>query len=248
MRCYLLAAVLMMAASPRVDAQAISGVVRDSMNAEPLAGTTVELFSVEGRIAARDITDQNGLFSLEAPSAGSYRLRFQRIGYRGAFSAAFAMAGRDTTVSARLLALAVTISPVIVSASTQTYLTNAGFVERKKTESGYFLDPIEVDKRSTKAKQTADLLDGIPGVTLLVAGGSWGIRVPALTRQMGCDMGPRIYVDGNLMNPFGTTFDVNTINATEIAAIELYRSVAQVPLKFGGNDAVCGVVVIWTKH
>ena len=244
----ILAATIVVAARSRLGAQVVTGVVRDSISSEAIGGVTVEMYATSGQIAARDITDQQGLFRLESPGRGSYRLKFQRIGYRGGFSSALALVTRDTTVNFRMFALAAPVSSIEITASTLNYLQLVGFNERRKTEPGFFLDPKEVTKRASKATQTADLLDGIPGVTLLVGGGSWGLRVPVLTRQMGCDMGPRIYLDGNLVNSFQTMFDVNTINAIEIAAIEVYRSVSQIPLRWGGMDATCGVMVIWTKH
>ncbi len=99
-----------------------------------------------------------------------------------------------------------------------------------------------------RERQTADVLDRIPGVTIVLEGGSWGFRVPKLTRQMGCEPGPRVYLDGLIMNSGGTPFDVNTIQVEDILAVEVFRHVAEVPLKYGGTEAVCGVLLFWTKH
>ena len=63
-----------------------------------------------------------------------------------------------------------------------------------------------------------------------------------------CDAGPNVFLDGHLVNPSGMVFDINDIQPADMLAIELYRHVSEVPLKFGGSDAVCGAIVIWTKH
>lgn len=36
----------------------------------------------------------------------------------------------------------------------------------------------------------------------------------------------------------------------DVAAIELYRSANQVPVRFGGTsvETLCGVIVVWTKR
>jgi hypothetical protein len=41
---------------------------------------------------------------------------------------------------------------------------------------------------------------------------------------------------------------VNTIQAHDLLAAEIYRHTAEVPLKYGGTDASCGAIVLWTKH
>lgn len=40
---------------------------------------------------------------------------------------------------------------------------------------------------------------------------------------------------------------VNLVHPSSVAAIEIYRGAAQVPATFGGSDARCGVIAIWTK-
>jgi hypothetical protein len=33
-----------------------------------------------------------------------------------------------------------------------------------------------------------------------------------------------------------------------VEAIEVYRSAAEIPAQFNGNNSACGVIVIWTRH
>ncbi|HEY4131359.1 MAG TPA: hypothetical protein VGM50_12125 [Gemmatimonadaceae bacterium] len=44
------------------------------------------------------------------------------------------------------------------------------------------------------------------------------------------------------------SFDLNSINVASLAAIELYRSGADAQDTFGGADAACGVLVLWTRR
>jgi hypothetical protein len=38
------------------------------------------------------------------------------------------------------------------------------------------------------------------------------------------------------------------VPASDVAAVEVYRSPAEVPPEFNGPNAGCGVVVIWTRR
>jgi hypothetical protein len=167
----------------------------------------------------------------------------------------------DAALDVRLVPRALIMPGVTVMAQRgSAFLETVGYYRRKQETTGTFLDPDKVDRLATKAKQTADLLDGIPGVTIRSYRGSWGVRVPVLTRQLGCagtQVGdeaytitawPRIYVDGMLMNVGNEGFDINIVPAHEILAVEVYDSVSETPLQYGGTDSTCGVLVIWTKR
>jgi hypothetical protein len=43
-------------------------------------------------------------------------------------------------------------------------------------------------------------------------------------------------------------FDLNSLSAKEIEAIEIYASASQIPSRFNGSSGGCGVALIWTKH
>jgi hypothetical protein len=55
----------------------------------------------------------------------------------------------------------------------------------------------------------------------------------------------QIYLDGAryMVGPSG----IDAIDSETVAAIEVYSSAAQVPVEFGGLNARCGVVAIWTR-
>lgn len=246
----MLLACLLAATSGAVHAQVVRGVVLDSIQQVPLGGVAVELLSPE-RMVGREVTDDSGRFVIRVPTSGTYRFRAQRIGYYNLLTIPVPIdTTSEATVTLRLSSLPVALEPIAVTATSQIYLQNTGFYERKTSESGFYLEPDAVIAAASKAGQTADVLDGIPGVTLVSAGGSRGIRIPQFSARsgLGCDNGPRIYLDNHLMNPGSDAIDVNTILAADLLAIEVYRHVAQVPLKFGGQDANCGVIVLWTKR
>ncbi len=250
-----LLAVLGVAGVSGAAAQTVRGTVTDSLTGKGI-NAAVELLRPDSSVAVQVISSLNGRYELQAPGPGTYLIRVRRLGYGSLLSDLVELqAGAEMTLNPQLTTRAYTMAPVRVTAPRDiSFLENAGYFRRKQETTGFFLDPDKVAVLASKARQTADVLEGIPGVTLLVAGGSWGVRVPVLTRQLGCagtgdrSQWPRIYLDGVLVNTNEQQMDVNAINVNDLLAIEVYNSISEVPLQYGGNDAICGVLVLWTKH
>ncbi len=47
---------------------------------------------------------------------------------------------------------------------------------------------------------------------------------------------------------FEPLFNLNSINPSQIEAIEYYASPAETPLRYSGMESDCGVLVIWTRR
>jgi hypothetical protein len=55
-----------------------------------------------------------------------------------------------------------------------------------------------------------------------------------------------MYVDGVA---FGRADDVlDQVGPTDIEGIEIYRRATEVPPEFGGLQARCGVILVWTRR
>jgi hypothetical protein len=65
-----------------------------------------------------------------------------------------------------------------------------------------------------------------------------------------CACYARVYVDNRLMNSGKPTepFDINTIPPEQVAGIELYTTPASTPARYSQLDAVCGVMLVWTRR
>ena len=61
-----------------------------------------------------------------------------------------------------------------------------------------------------------------------------------------------VYLDRHLIRTGGLGGDPAALNelakAFDVAAIEIYRSAAEIPPQFNGPNAGCGVIVMWTKQ
>jgi hypothetical protein len=57
---------------------------------------------------------------------------------------------------------------------------------------------------------------------------------------------PALYVDGILILDGASHID-EFVLPYEVEAVEVYKSAASVPARFGGSTAGCGVIVIWSR-
>lgn len=84
-------AAMLGAGATALQAQAVRGVVSDSATAAPVQEFTIELVDAQGARVAAALSKAGGTFFLRAPTAGEYRLRVLRIGYRRTMSPPFVL-------------------------------------------------------------------------------------------------------------------------------------------------------------
>jgi hypothetical protein len=170
------------------------------------------------------------------------------------------------------------IEVIAEKAAAQRFLREAGFYERQKSDFGKFVTRDQIEAR--KAKRFTDLLATVAGVRLTPGTGGFDrstirLRGSALSSGGACQ--PRVYLDGLVViqgdarpwnrqmasspNAQATEIAAAEFERTDVAiddvvmpddveALEIYRSGAQVPPRFGGTSTAtqCGVIVIWTRR
>ena len=67
---------------------------------------------------------------------------------------------------------------------------------------------------------------------------------------LSCACYSQVYVDDRLMNTQRPTepFDANTLTVDDIAAVEFYPTMASTPGRYSSANAVCGVMLVWTRR
>ena len=67
---------------------------------------------------------------------------------------------------------------------------------------------------------------------------------------MACACFAQVYLDDHLMNSSRPTepFDANTLPVEDIAGVEFYPTAASTPGRYSGPNAVCGVMLVWTRR
>lgn len=102
-----------------LSAQTLRGVVVDQLD-RPLAGVVLQLTDTTTRVVVRTLSNERGEFRLTAPSAGQYRIRSARVGYRP-FSTDLIALAAGAEVTRRV---ALTSNPVVLDAVTSTVRTS----------------------------------------------------------------------------------------------------------------------------
>ena len=255
--------ILLPAGSSVTHGQMVRGTVADSATSMLLPGCWAALLNRDGQVVDRVLTDSAGQFVLTAPRAGDHTVRFERLGYRIIRSEPFPLdAGSEISLSAFLQPGAVGLAPVTVAAAPEAatrYLDKAGYFERKGSGQGVYLDGPELERRREKAPEFVDVLEGIPGVSMLALGGQSTVRAFRLrgmdSMERACSH-PVVYVDGVLLvsnpDPMPWSAVVRELNGAvqpeDLLAIEVYRGPSEVPTAYAGAESGCGVILIWTRR
>ena len=234
-----------------IDAQTIRGRVTDSATGGVVAAASIKLIAPDSSVAATASSDSAGQFLLRASGSGRYELLFERIGYAPRRSQAIELSGSGLyELSMVLNPSAVPVAPVVIKVEARVpALERNGFYDRKKTGQGHFIERPLIEAR--EGRLTSELFNGITGVRLIPKpGGGFhvvlrGGYATRLRRNPHCP--PRVFVDGAPVQVLGESFDLDLIQRSEIEAIEIYRSAAQIPAQYGGAGSSCGVILLWRR-
>jgi hypothetical protein len=195
-------------------------------------------------------SDSAGHFMFEGLTTPALTLRVRRLGYEPQLlSVQVTKVGRTATISVTLAPSVASLDPVVVEDTAKHARPNPrliAFNERRATNSfGHYVT--EEMLAAMRPQHTSEALRTAAGVTLRPA------TVGNLVRFRGCGVrsgvkdrgGPLIWVDGVRLP--GAEIDEVT-QAGDIAGIEVYTSFAGVPAQFFDRTAVCGTILVWTKH
>jgi hypothetical protein len=227
-----------------LEAQTVTGTVRQGRSSRPVAGARVELLTDAGAATGAAVTsDSAGAFTLSAPSAGVYRVRAGRTGYRTAVSPAVQLPrGERITMTLSLVPDTVQLAPIVVTgAPTRVPGELGGFYERQRQNAfGTFITRQQIDRQ--RPFEVTDLLRTTPGLIVTPAPFAFGSTVRTTE---GC--APAFYLDGVRFALMGETID-EIVNPNDVEAIEVYAHPAEVPAQFAGFDNACGAIVVWTRR
>jgi len=189
--------------------------------------------------ALATLTDDLGFFRLDSVPRGVYVLEVDQMG-RGHAEKAVRVFGRlGHQVEVVIAPEAIELDPIQVTVrSKRWYDDMVGFVGRLARGVGSFLTLRELEQRA--GPRLVDALRGVPGLMVREAGRYAGVVV----RQRACE--PAVWVDGRPARP-DPALGLNTWNAFDLEAVEVYRGPAEVPAQFARGSA-CGAVVLWTRR
>ncbi|MGH7520910.1 MAG: carboxypeptidase regulatory-like domain-containing protein [Gemmatimonadales bacterium] len=233
--------------------QGTGGAVRGNVTEHdgvPIALAQVRLMG--GNRPQNAQTDSAGIFQIPRVAVGWYIVRVTMTGYSPAMLPI--EVHRDETVELRvsLVAAAVALAPVEVTADAVPFVQALrGFQERRARAQGHFFNHEEIARM--QVGRFTDVLRRVPGVQLVPVRGPFemgeAVRMSRTIGVTGARACPVLYyINGS---PFPVTGDIpidHYIDPDDIAALEIYQGMSQIPAQFNSSshNARCGVIVIWT--
>ena len=231
-------------------AQVIRGTVIDNTTFLGVAGAAVTALDSAGKPVASALTDSAGAFVLRVPAPGSFRLRSSALGYRGPRMATVGVdRGGVARVELRLAPDPIAMDSITVMAQHRVpWLARAGFYRRQADGWGSFLDETAIEAKA--AMHFTELLHGMVGVQVARTGGEAGVRRGATFLGKSCR--PTVVLDGYVLRTGGSSnrgalsLD-QLLDPANLAAVEVYRSAAGVPVQYAGYMGACGAIIAWSK-
>jgi len=199
------------------------------------------------------LTDESGRFVLEGVPAGLHVVEFDYFGYAQRSETVTIVGDQTTDARVTLTVDAIDLEPIeVVVERRELKLEGAGFYDRRDEGWGSFIDLEDIEEQSPSL--TTDLFTRVPGVTLL--SDSYDpfrkyvlLRGGRTSSLDGRPCYPAVWLDGIQVHRGGSEPAAlnDLVSLTSIAGLEVYQGNTGVPVRYGGLDAACGVVLVWTR-
>ena len=224
----------------------LRGRVVDARSGQPLVNVLVSLPTAS--LGTR--TDSSGGFRFSALAAGPHTLLVTAVGYEPARAQFVVFAGPPLELDVEMVPVTPQLDSVVAVASVDAPRNPAmgEFEARRAVGLGRFVT------REQLLRDRGRLLDAV--LTSRVAGLRVQDGVASSARAGGrirsagaCRV--NVFVDGVLVYqplPGKDPFDLRTLEASMVAAVEFYTS-ASLPTEFNvASNTPCGALVIWLQH
>ena len=213
---------------------ALRGRVIDSELGTPLSGATVQV----GKGGPLVRTDSAGRFLAQNVTPGLRNIDIRLIGYE---EASFDVKIPDAGIVEGVFPLdfnGFELPAVVVEARAEALTPRySDFEHRRHLRLGAFLRWDELHKQAYNS--VGDALRTVRGVRMRCDQSRFECFA-YMSRTPQCQ--PTWYVDGVEVHSFHESTPI-----IDVYGIEVYRGPGEVPAEFGGSNAACGVIAIWTK-
>lgn len=227
------------------------------------------------RLNLRATTDSLGRYRLRNIPRGEHLVVARAVGFRPD-SAMTAFDGDEALVSDVVLRVAVNELPTVAVREVSRPVPRgkmAAYEERKAMGVGHFIDR-ELLAKDENRRLSDILASNVPGLSIYRGTGSksWAAsgRTASSAKCAFCRTSRHemldpfdvaagaplacyldVYLDGAAVyssSARGTAlFNLNSIEANQIEAIEVYTGVGQIPTQYNKTSGGCGVMLIWTR-
>lgn len=215
----------------------VSGVIM-TQGGDALPDAEVRYTSTDG-ITRLSHTDSTGRFAFANLAVSTGTLRVRHFGFEPkAIDVHVTSDDHAETVNVELETMARRLDAIETTADSVLMEDPRlrAFEERAESNGfGHYVRPNRLAE--LRPSNTSDALRGLPGVQLRPSR-----RFGNDVRIRGCM--PLVWVDG-VRTPGAELDEVTQVN--EVAAIEVYNSLAGVPAQFADRTATCGTILVWLK-
>jgi hypothetical protein len=213
----------------------LAGIVTDTTR-NPIPGAEVGL--IEGQVVTRSVrTGDDGRFELTSIPHRKTSIVVRRLGFQ---PRTYTIQIREGASRAFLRVVLDPMPAELEKVIVMARVTASGgrlksFYERKaRNPWGTFIDREELERR--RPLWMSDVLRMIPGVRVIPTRYGNAIRVR--------DCAPTLWLDGMPLR--GTEVD-EVVAPSDVAGVEVYRSMAGMPVEFMDMRTNCGAIVVWTR-
>jgi hypothetical protein len=215
----------------------VTGKVVDK-NGRALEGARVML--QDGKDVA--ITKANGEFSLDSLPSGTQALVVRKLGFGVTEAAVELSAATPARTTVTMADFVPTLETVRVEAAQDKALASVGYLERKNTGMGSFLDGNQINHQSLVF---SDVMRNLPGLRIQPSGdGRTSVITDSRSASNGC---VNYFVDGSPWTTM-TPGDIDDyVRPNEMVAVELYHGSSTPPQFQVAGQSSCAVVVVWTQ-
>ncbi|HET8654200.1 MAG TPA: TonB-dependent receptor plug domain-containing protein [Longimicrobiaceae bacterium] len=236
--------VLCLIAAIAADSSAQGGAVgdlrveaRDAGSRAPVAGAQV---IVQG-MGVGGVTDQSGVLVLSGVAAGVRAVSVAHLGYGAAMAHVSIPVGGLGTGTIELVRAPLRLAPLRVVAEARLSPPEwTGFYQRLTSRPGTFFTRADILR--IKPRFLSDLLRQAPGVSLSPTGG--GRAHASMRGPSGLHCPVQYFIDGT---PADAGYEIDDLLPEDVAGVEIYRGPASLPAQFNRGNAMCGVIVVWTR-
>lgn len=215
----------------------VSGLIT-AQGGDALPDAEVSYTSTDG-IARLLHTDSTGRYSFANLAVATGTLRIRHFGFEPkVIDVRVATDDHADTVNVELEPMARRLDAIETTADSVLMEDPRlrAFEERAESNGfGHYVRPNRLAE--LRPSNTSDALRGLPGVQLRPSR-----RFGNDVRIRGCM--PLVWVDG-VRTPGAELDEVTQVN--EVAAIEVYNSLAGVPAQYTDRTATCGTILVWLK-
>jgi hypothetical protein len=243
---FIIIALLATVSAARVaEAQPVSGRVVEAAFGQGVSGAMVQLVAEDSTVLATVFTDSAGAFQLPGSALPGQFVYVARFGYRNLRMVIAEVRRKESLLEIELVPEPVILPRVEATAESRNrWLESNGFYERMKLSNGQFVTRDMLADRFQTNRRVSEVLRQVPGVVRVdesVNNALVYLRSP----QVKISWTPcpaMIYVNGLQQ---GKVLP-RTLPA-DVEAIEIYRGPSQVPARWSGAEAACGVILIWLR-